>query len=70
MHIECQRAGFLCFFHLFVPLRGLIFPYNPDYPACPPISGGYLLPALRLPVAPVDGVLGKVRQIVRGQKMA
>ncbi|MCK4469283.1 MAG: hypothetical protein KAU60_13120, partial [Desulfobacterales bacterium] len=31
--------------HIFVPLRGLIFPYNPDHPACPPISGGYIVPA-------------------------
>jgi hypothetical protein len=35
MHTEYQRAGFFIFFHLSVPLRGLIFPYNPDYPAYP-----------------------------------
>ena len=50
MHTEYQRAGFFIFFHheaheehIFAPLRGLIFPYNPVYPACPPISGGYIL---------------------------
>jgi hypothetical protein len=42
MHTEYQRAGFFIFFHheaheehIFAPLRGLIFPYNPDYPVYP-----------------------------------
>jgi hypothetical protein len=42
MHTEYQRAGFFIFFHheaheehIFVPLRGLIFPYNPDHPVYP-----------------------------------
>jgi hypothetical protein len=52
MHTEYQHASFFIFFHheaheehIFAPLRGLIFPYNPDHPACPPISGGYIVPA-------------------------